>query len=193
MVGPATNVRCPACGAPLRVLLAPAPPTQWFPCSQCRAPVPVVVPRDPPPLYTWEVMPGLYRALPGPRIPRYRVRQLAAGALVGTAIVAAVLAGVFGYCAFLAPAPGHFSVNRTVELAPSTGGSVPAFGAQIVATVDSGATYTAATGTDGTFSFNGFPAGGVSLKITDTGSPPSPSSCSFPPCIRRETAGCSSF
>ncbi|MGA8664928.1 MAG: carboxypeptidase-like regulatory domain-containing protein [Thermoplasmata archaeon] len=172
MVGPATTVRCPACGTPLRVLLAPAPPTQWFPCAQCHAPVPVVVPRDPPPLYSWEVMPGLYRALPAPRIPRWRVRRLAAGALVGTAILAAVLAALFGYYAVLAPAPGEFSVSGTVQLAPASGGILPGSGAQVVATVESGATFTTIVGSGGTFSLLGLPAGGVALTITDAGYSP---------------------
>jgi len=172
MVGPATTVRCPACGAPLRVLLAPAPPTQWFPCSQCHAPVPVVVPRDPPPLYSWEVMPGLYRALPAPRIPRWRVRRLAAGALVGTAILAAVLAGLFGYYAVIAPAPGSFNVSGTVQLAPGSGVVVPGAGAQVVATAESGATYTSVASTDGSFTLLGVPSGGVSVKITDPGYSP---------------------
>ncbi|MGC2360173.1 MAG: hypothetical protein WA691_07740, partial [Thermoplasmata archaeon] len=64
-------LRCPACGGDLRVVLASEPATQWFPCPHCRTPVPAVVPRDPPPLYSWEVLPGLYPALPRPRVPRW--------------------------------------------------------------------------------------------------------------------------
>jgi hypothetical protein len=172
MVGPAASVRCPACGATLRVLLAPAPPTQWFPCPQCHAPVPVVVPRDPPPLYTWEVMPGLYRPVPPPKIPRWRLRNVTAGALVGTAIVALVLAGLFGYYAFLAQAPGSFEVSGSVVLAPSSGGTVPGAGAKVVATVESGGTYSAVASSDGSFTFSGLPAGGVAVEVTDAGYSP---------------------
>jgi Carboxypeptidase regulatory-like domain len=172
MVGPATTVRCPACGTPLRALLAPAPPTQWFPCSNCHAPVPVVVPRDPPPLYSWEVMPGLYHPVPPPKIPRWRVRQLAAGALVGTAVVAVVLAGMFGYYAYVAPAPGSFSVSGEVQLVPASGAPVPGAGAQVVATVDSGATYSTVAAADGSWGFTDLPPGGVSVAVTDPGYSP---------------------
>ncbi|MGC2788982.1 MAG: hypothetical protein WA547_02845, partial [Thermoplasmata archaeon] len=79
-------LRCPACGGDLRVVLASEPATQWFPCPHCRTPVPAVVPRDPPPLYSWEVLPGLYPALPRPRVPRWRARRAAAAALLVVAV-----------------------------------------------------------------------------------------------------------
>lgn len=169
MVGPAVTVRCPACGAPLRAVLAPSPPTQWFPCSQCRAPVPVVVPRDPPPLYSWEVVPGLYPALPAPRIPKWRVRPMAAGSLLGVAVVALVLAGSFAYYAVVASAPGSFDARGTVSLARPSGGAVPAGGVAVVATPESGAAVPATTAADGTFYLAGLPTGGVTLRFTDPG------------------------
>jgi hypothetical protein len=134
--------------------------------------VPVVVPRDPPPLYSWEVMPGLYRAVAPPRIPRWRVRQLAAWALLGTAIGAVALAGIFGYYAAIAPTPGNFTVAGTVELQSSSGGADPVGGAHVTATVDSGASYSTSTDGSGGFTFPDLPSGGVSLEVTYAGYSP---------------------
>jgi hypothetical protein len=172
MVGPAVTVRCPACGTPLRALLAPSPPTQWFPCSHCGAPVPVVVPRDPPPLYTWEVLPGLYPALPPPRLPKWRVRRVAAGALVGVAVVALVLAALFTYNAALAPAPGSFDSSGTVDLEQHGGGAQPSAGVSVVVTTETGAKYATVTAVGGTFLLTGLPTGGLTIVFSEAGYSP---------------------
>ena len=172
MVGPAVTVRCPACGTPLSAVLAPSPPTQWFPCSQCRAPVPVVVPRDPPPLYNWEVVPGLYPALPPPRIPRWRVRRMAAGSLFGVAVVAVVLAGLFGYYAFLAPTPGSFEAGGVVLLGHKSGGPTAGDGVDVVVTTESGASFQTVTALDGSFAFSNLPTGGLTFEFTEAGYSP---------------------
>jgi hypothetical protein len=177
MAPPLVSVRCPACGGPLSVYLAPTPPTQWFPCPHCRAPVPVVVPRDLPPLYTWEVIPGLYPYLPAPRIPKWRARRTAFGALLNVAVIAAVLAAVLGYYAVAATSPGHYAVSGVIGLQentsqPNTYEIVPAVGALIVATDEAGRNYTTLTGANGSFGLSSVPTGGLSVNISYPGYTP---------------------
>ena len=168
MAGPGVAVRCPACGTELRAFLAPTPPTQWFPCPHCRLAVPVVVPRDPPPLYSWEVLPGLYPPLAPPRAPRVRVGRAVAVALVAVAIVAAVLAGALAMYGMAATAPGTYSVSGTV-VGPGGG---PLLGATVLLTDNNGATYSAHTGVGGAFAFGGLPSGGVSINASYPGDAP---------------------
>jgi len=165
MGAPTVSMRCPTCGAELRAFLAPEPPTQWFPCPQCRNPVPVVVPRDPPPLYSWEVLPGLYPALPAPRRPRVRVRRLAQVALVLVAALAVILAAVLAVLGAQALAPATYDVSGTV-MEQELPRDVPAAGASVVLTVNGGPPVRAVTGLDGSFSFSNVAAGGISLNIT---------------------------
>lgn len=152
-------------------MLAAEPPTQWFPCPHCRSPFPVVVPRDPPPLYSWEVLPGLYPALPRPRIPRWRVRRAAAAALLVVAVVAATLGAVLIYDAWDASRPASFTIAGTVfrEVA---GASQPLAGATVVLTNDANRSTNWVTGFDGSFSFVNVPSGGVSLNVSAAGYSP---------------------
>jgi hypothetical protein len=164
-------LRCPTCGGELRVGLAAEPSTQWFPCPHCRAPVAAVVPRDPPPLYSWEVLPGLYPALPRPRIPRWRARRAAAAGLLVVAVLAATFAAVLVYDAWDATRPGAFTVDGAVG--HSVDGSVaPLAGAQVVLTDDANRSTTVSTGFDGSFSFTNVPPGGVTLNVTASGYAP---------------------
>jgi hypothetical protein len=164
-------LRCPACGGEIRVVLAAQPPTQWFPCPHCRAPVPVVVPRDPPPLYSWEVLPGLYPALPRPRLTRWRSHRSAAVALFLVAVLTAGFAAVLVYEAYEATAPAQFVVAGTVD--HYVGSSLlPVAGATIVLTNDANRTQTESSALDGSFSFASVPSGGVSLNITAAGYAP---------------------
>jgi hypothetical protein len=165
------EMRCPACGGALRVVLAPAPPTQWFPCPHCRAPVPVVVPRDPPPLYSWEVLPGLYPVLAPPAPPRRRPYRAAAAALVVVAVVAAGFVGVLAFDAYVAAEPASFAVDGTVG---QYVGNVfePIAGATVALTNDANATSRVVTGLSGTFAFDAVPTGGVSLNVSAAGFAP---------------------
>lgn len=165
MGAPAVSVRCPACGADLNVVLAATPPTQWFPCPQCRTPVPVLVPRDPPPLYSWEVLPGLYPALPPPRRPRVRMRRIAQAALVGVAALAVLLGAVLGVLGAEALGAGSYAVSGVV-FEQTAHGTFPATGATVVLSNDAGQTTVLHTGPSGTFAFSGVTPGGISLNIT---------------------------
>jgi len=172
MAPPAVTIRCPACGQDVRVVLAPAPPTQWYPCPHCRNPIPVVVPRDPPPLYSWEVLPGLYPPLPPPRVPRWRPRRAAAGALVATAVVAAILGGFLAIYGVEAQAAGSYLVSGTIDVSPSNGVLAPASGAKVVLTTESNRVFTELVGPSGNFNFLAVPSGGFSLNVTLAGYAP---------------------
>ncbi len=163
--------RCPTCGGELTVALADAPPTQWFPCPHCRTPVAVVVPRDPPPLYSWEVVPGLYPTLPLPRRTRWRARRAAAIALIAVVVLAVGFASTFAYYGVVAGEPGSFPVNGIVER--SVGGVTgPAAGATVVLTEEGGAQASTVTLVDGAFAFAGVPGGSVSLNVSLPGFAP---------------------
>jgi hypothetical protein len=164
-------VRCPACGGDLRVALAPEPPTQWFPCPHCRTPVPVVAPRDLPPLYAWEVLPGLYPNLPPPRVPKWRVRRAAAVALLVVAVVSAGLAAGLILAGVEAAQPSQYTISGTV-VGPSGSGAAPIPGATVTLTDDAGRVTTVVTGFDGTFAFSNVPNGGVTLNVSATGYAP---------------------
>jgi hypothetical protein len=162
-------LRCPACGQDLLAVLAPAPPTQWFPCPHCRSPVPVVRPRDPPPLYSWEVLPGLYPALPRPRAPRWRPQRVAAVGLVAIVVLAVLFAAVLGYYAVAAAAPGQYSVAGTVFAETAGGSTRPMAGASVTIDEEGGGTATTSTGLDGGFGVGSVPTGGITVHVTATG------------------------
>jgi Carboxypeptidase regulatory-like domain len=168
MGSPTVTMRCPACGTDLRVVLAPAPPTQWFPCPHCGTPVPVVVPRTPPPLYTWEVAPGLYPALGAPRVPRWRPQRVAGRLLVVIALLVLALAGYLAVDGVAAAAPGSYSVSGTVQTA-TNGGTAPAVGAHVTVTGENQFSASTTTGLSGSFSFTGVPTGGVLINISLSG------------------------
>jgi Carboxypeptidase regulatory-like domain len=171
MAATTVAMRCPACGADLRIVVAPQPPTQWFPCPQCKTPVPVLVPRDLPPLYSWEVYPGLYPPLNRPRVPRWRARRAVAAALLAVAVLAAALAAVLVYDGYDASRPASFMVDGTVEHAVA--GVVQPFpGATVALTNDAGHRTSLLTASDGSFSFSNVPPGGVTVNVTAPGYSP---------------------
>lgn len=174
MASTTVDLRCPACGQDVRAVLGPGPssPTEWFPCPRCHAPIPVVRPRDPPPLYSWEVLPGLYPALPRPRAPKWRARRVATVGLLGVVVLALAFAGVFGYYGYAATGPGSYAVTGDVLYEIGGGLADPAVGATVTLTEDSGGTVSTSTGPGGTFAFAGVPAGGMGLVVTYAGYAP---------------------
>ncbi|HXY46588.1 MAG TPA: carboxypeptidase regulatory-like domain-containing protein [Thermoplasmata archaeon] len=185
------TIRCPACGQDLQAVVAPAPPTQWFPCPRCQSPVPVVRPREPPPLYTWEVLPGLYPALPRPRTPRWRARRVAAVGLIAIFVLAIVFAALFSYYAVAASAPGAYPVTGTVYTETSLGGSRPISGASVTLDEENGAFQITVSGPGGTFAFAAIPSGGLTLHVRLSGYAPATVSTFVSPVYDAGTTGIS--
>lgn len=172
MTAPTVTMRCPACGLDVRAAVAPAPPTQWFPCPRCHAPIPVVVPRDLPPLYTWEVAPGLYPTFPRPHPPRFSARRATVIALIGVVVLAVAFGGLLSYYGFVAAGPASYTVSGIVKAQRALGGTGPVSGAQVLLTEDGGARLSQITASDGSFEFRGVPPGGDRLNITLPGYAP---------------------
>jgi len=171
MAAPGIPVRCTSCGTELRAVLAPSPSTQWFPCPHCHAAVPVVMPRDPPPLYSWEVLPGLYPPLPMPRPPRWSLRTAATIALVAVTILAVVLGALLAFYGVEAGRAAEYSVSGTVYEQVGAG-LRPAGGALVILTEEGNRTVRTTTALDGTFAFANVPSGGVALNVTHAGFAP---------------------
>ncbi len=129
----------------------------------------MVASRPLPPLYTWEVVPDLYPALPLPRRPRFRPARLAAVALVAVSVLALVLAGLLAFYGVEASAPRSFTVSGNVE-GPGFGGTIqPISGAHVVLTGEAGYRAITTTSVSGAFDFAGVPSGGVNLTVTAVG------------------------
>jgi hypothetical protein len=125
----------------------------------------VVVPRDLPPLYSWEVLPNLYPTLPRPRVPRWRARRAAAGALLGVVLLAGMFGGVLAYYGIAANSPGSYTVSGTVDRELVGGGTAPGGGASVALTEEGGGTVVEAAASDGSFSFSNVPTGGIALNV----------------------------
>ncbi len=171
---PGATMRCPACGTELRAVLAPTPPTQWFPCPRCHTPVPFLAPRELPPLYAWEVTPGLYPLLPVPHRPRWPWRSVACLALAAAAVLAGVATGVLAEDGYASAQPSTYTVSGTVFVEHPGGTATPLSGATVVLwTDDNRSRLTNHTNGLGEFLFrNDVPNGGVELNITDLCCPP---------------------
>lgn len=127
----------------------------------------MVAPRDPPPLYTWEVYPGLYPPAPLPRGNPFRWGR---GLAVLLALAAAVLLGAAASLAVVGAATassGPVTVEGIVETA-SGGGSVPVLlgGASVHLVGESGYNRTVLTDADGRFLFTSVPPGGIDLNVS---------------------------
>jgi hypothetical protein len=130
----------------------------------------VVAPRDPPPLFTWEVYPHLY---PGPiarPAPRERSAWPVAFALLAVATALLVLAGgVFLWEGDRSLAPASYRVSGAVEAHNSSGVVVAVSGAQVTVSGENG--FSAVTSSDalGRFALGGVPAGGISVRADAAG------------------------
>lgn len=168
MIGPSVTIRCVRCG---RFLVAPAPPGRdpaWFACPHCGQPVPVVAPRDPPPLFSWEVYPHLYPPATPPKVPGPGIARLLVALLLTATVVLGGLAGGLGWAGVASLKTGGFAVRGIVADATPQG-PVPATGAIVNLTSETGWTATALTGADGSFVIADVPAGGIALNITQPG------------------------
>ena len=167
------TLRCPRCGA---YLAAPSPgaATSWATCPHCYNALPVVGPRDPPPLFTWEVYPSLYPALPPPRAPGRHLPTVVLASLCAAAILLAGLAGILFLTGTSALAPGSFELSGVVEGLNATpfGSTAPLPGALVRLTSEGGYNETVLSGSDGSFRFTGIPSGGATLNVTHAGFSP---------------------
>lgn len=127
--------------------------------------MPIVLPRDPPPLFSWEIYPGLYPLYIPPRPPRVRRRRATIYVLVASLVICAALVGTFGYIGVLAQRPATFTVTGTVV----TPGGLPVVGANVALTTEANQTSNVVTGPAGTFSFSNVPVGGALLNTTRAG------------------------
>lgn len=131
-----------------------------------------MVPRDLPPLYTWEVAPELYPTLPRPRAPRWSPRRASAAALLAVVVIAVAFGGLLSYYGTVAAGPASYTVSGTVLAQRPSGGTGVASGARVVLTEDGGAQLSQLTSANGTFRFADVPAGGDALNITMPGYAP---------------------
>ncbi len=163
-------LRCPSCGGLFRAAPPSAGPVPWVPCPHCSRPVALLGARDPPPLFRWEVVPGLY---PVPRLPHRRrdPRRAVAAVLLAAALLAAGIAGALLVEGYDAARPLDVTVSGVV-LRSSAVGNLSASGGRVVLTDDSGAQRSLTLGATGEFQFVAVPAGAIQLNATLPGYAP---------------------
>ncbi|MFZ0830522.1 MAG: zinc ribbon domain-containing protein [Thermoplasmata archaeon] len=149
------DLRCPHCGARLTAYTPYPQVTSYTRCPQCGSVLPFVAPREPAPLYSWEVYPGLYPPTSVPRPPsRWRQPALVALLIAATLLLVA-LGGVFAWDGSEALRPGTLIVGGTILPATAPGAWVDVQGENGFADNVSAAT--------GTFVVSGVPYGGVTI------------------------------
>jgi carboxypeptidase family protein len=154
--------------------VAPAPLTPepaWFACPHCAQAVPVVAPRDPPPLFSWEVYPHLYPPASPPKVPGPGIARLLTALLLTATVVLAGLAGGLGWAGVASLGPGGFAVRGIVYESAGPGNPVTFAGVIVNMTSESGTSSTT-TADDGSFEFLHVPAGGVTLNLSTPGFSP---------------------
>ncbi|MGI0132083.1 MAG: carboxypeptidase-like regulatory domain-containing protein [Thermoplasmata archaeon] len=165
MTAPTITLRCTRCG---QLLSAPSPASlaaAWFACPHCGAPVPVVAPRRPAPLFSWEVYPHLYPPLPPPRGPSPRLPQATFAILLALAVGLAGVAGFFVLNGATTFSPPAYTVGGVV----TTAGGVPFPGATVNISGENGFDRVLVTGSGGTFELAGVPGGGVLVNVSHAG------------------------
>jgi hypothetical protein len=167
------TLRCPRCAGFLSAHPPPGSGVYWAHCPNCQYPVPVIHPRDPAPLFAWEVYPNLAPVgrLPtfsGPRAQRF------SGLLLLVAAAVLILLGGLSLSAGVGALPSHtYTVAGTV-----TGSAVngtppgPLAGAIVVVTGEQGFHASTATNGNGSFAIPGVPSGAITLNVTAPGFAP---------------------
>jgi hypothetical protein len=164
------TARCPACGGLLAATGAPYT-TGYVRCPHCGGTVPIVAPRDPPPLFAWEIAPHLYPPIPTlSEGGRRSVRPFVLAALAVAAAITAILAGIVAEDAGRTLAPGHLDLSGKVVPRPPT---IPGLHPPVRLTVtgENGYNMTQTAASDGSFLFTGVPVGAVSILANVTGYP----------------------
>ena len=150
------DLRCPKCGARLTAFTQYPMITSYTRCPQCASALPFVAPREPAPLYSWEVYPGLYppTSVPRPSSPWRRPALVAL--LLATTMLLAALGGTFAWLGSEALRPGTVTVGGTISPSPLVAAWVSVQGENgFTANVSAPA---------GTFSIPGVPYGGVRIS-----------------------------
>src|SRR5579863_7481481 len=96
MVTP-VELRCPSCGTRLTAYTPYPWITSYTRCPHCGSVLPFVAPREPAPLYSWDVYPGLYPPTPIPRPPGRGRRPALLALLLASTLLLAGLGGVFAW------------------------------------------------------------------------------------------------
>ncbi|MGC2289601.1 MAG: hypothetical protein WA688_07080 [Thermoplasmata archaeon] len=149
------DLRCPHCGARLTAYTPYPLLTSYTRCPHCGSVLPFVAPREPAPLYSWEIYPGLYPPTPIPRPSSpWRRPALLALLLVATVLLA-TLGGIFAWVGSDALRPGTLTVGGTLSPYPEPSAWVDVQGENGFHVNESAAT--------GVFSISGVPYGGVEI------------------------------
>jgi hypothetical protein len=167
------TVRCPRCGAYIASPARAPATTSYATCPHCSTAVPIVAPRDPPPLFSWEVFPSVYPSLPLPRAPGARLMTVVGLSLLVATLLLAGLAGFLVWGGVQAAGSGNFTLHGSVVRAyPSTGPGGPIPGAYVNVSGENGMQETVVTNVSGAFTIHGIPAGGVQLNVSAPGFDP---------------------
>lgn len=165
-------LRCPRCHTEFWA----AHPTYhdgvaWSTCPRCWSPVPSFLPRDPPPLFSWEVQRHLYPEPKWPTRPTPRTLALIVGLLLAAGLLLLAVAGGFVYVAGASYDPGSRTVEGVVMGdAASYGTYLPVVGATVSLSGFEGGNVTT-TDVHGAFSFSGVSAGEHLLRVIAAGYP----------------------
>jgi hypothetical protein len=124
--------------------------------------VPVLAPRDPAPLFSWEVYPHLYPQLTAPRSPAQQIPRIGLATLFALLLFFAGVAGLLAYEGAYSLAPSHYTIAGVV-VANGTG---PLAGTTVRITGENSFDESVLTNASGTFTFSGVPAGGMTLNAT---------------------------
>jgi hypothetical protein len=155
------------------VLPPPGPGLLWTHCPSCSYPVPVIHPRDPSPLFTWEVYPEVAPVGTLPEWSGPAARKFSSGLLL-VATATLVLVGLLALLTGFGALPSHsYTVNGTVGTTPVSGGSfTPIPGAQVTVTGENAFRAVVLTDANGAFSVPGVPSGAVGVNVTAAGFSP---------------------
>ncbi|MCI4362787.1 MAG: carboxypeptidase-like regulatory domain-containing protein [Thermoplasmata archaeon] len=167
------TLRCPRCGKFLSAIPPPGPGLLWAHCPSCSYPVPVIHPRDPSPLFTWEVYPEV---APVGTLPEWNgptARRFSSGLLLfATAVL--LLVGGLTVATGVGALPSHaYTVSGKVVTPVAGGGSLaPVAGAQVLVTGENGFRASVLTGVDGSFTVPNVPSGAIGVNVTAPGYAP---------------------
>jgi hypothetical protein len=155
------ELRCPRCGTRLTAYTSYPFLTSYTRCPHCAAVLPFVAPREPAPLYSWEVYPGLYPPTSIPRPPSRWRRPAVFSLLLAVTLLLAALGGIFAWVGSEALRPGTLTIAG--EVSPSG-----ASGAWVEIQGENGFEVNVSAST-GAFSVPGVPYGGLEVSAGAVG------------------------